>query len=81
MKLSPVFPLVALLALPALARAQPREAEQAPLAYEFDDELVQGDLQRPTGEILEVRKRARRTTLIEPRVSFVRELAKSIEDL
>jgi hypothetical protein len=79
--MTPRLPLaLTVLLLPALARAEP-PAHQEPIVYSFEDELVHGDLVRPDVEVLAARKRAARATLIAPRTSFVRELAKSIEDL
>lgn len=54
---------------------------QAETRYDFEDELVRGDLVRPDGEILEVRRRHGRRTLIRIRESFVAELYKSVERL
>lgn len=60
------------------ARADEPEASTR---YDFEDELVRGDLVRPDGEILEVRRRHGRRTLIRVRESFVAELYKSVERL
>ena len=49
--------------------------------YDFDDDLVSGDLVRPDGEILNVRRRGRRSSLIRIREHFVPEMLKSVEDL
>ena len=62
--------------------AEPVHAqEQDSTEYTFGDELVPGDLQRPEGERLFVRKDRARESLIRPRTSFARELWKSAEDL
>ncbi|MEO0323212.1 MAG: hypothetical protein AAF447_09660 [Myxococcota bacterium] len=65
----------AALALPAPAAAQD-ETE-----YDFEDDLVSGDLVRPDGELLNVRRRGRRGSLIRTRQNFVPEMLKSVEDL
>jgi hypothetical protein len=49
--------------------------------YDFDDEMVSGDLVRPDGEILQVRRRGERASLIQIREHFVPEMLKSVEDL
>jgi len=49
--------------------------------YDFEDDLVQGDLVRPDGEMLSVRQRGRRSSLIRIREHFIPEMLKSVEDL
>lgn len=49
--------------------------------YDFDDDLVQGDLVRPDGEMLNVRRRGRRASLIRVREHFIPEMLKSVENL
>lgn len=49
--------------------------------YNFDDDLVTGDLVRPDGEQLIVRRRGRRASLIQIREHFIPEMLKSVEDL
>jgi hypothetical protein len=51
------------------------------LEYGFDDELVPGDLVRPNGEVVQVRRRNVRVSLVEVRSSYLPELLKSVEDL
>jgi hypothetical protein len=73
------------------ALAHPAQAQEAtpPAAggggsattYDFDDDLVQGDLVRPDGENLMVRRRGARQSLIKIREHFVPELLKSVENL
>ena len=48
--------------------------------YDFEDDLVQGDLVRPDGENLMVRRRGARESLIKIREHFVPELLKSVEN-
>ena len=59
------------------AHAEPPAAVE----YGFEDELVPGDLMRPHGEVVQVRQRNMRTSLIEIRASYLPELLKSVEDL
>lgn len=49
--------------------------------YDFEDDLVQGDLVRPDGENLMVRRRGARESLIRVREHFINELLKSVENL
>jgi hypothetical protein len=59
-------------------------AQEEPATTEFnfeDGDLVTGDLVRPNGELLNVRRRGRRSTLIRIREHFIPEMLKSVEDL
>jgi len=49
--------------------------------YDFEDDLVTGDLVRPDGELLNVRRRGSRASLIRVREHFVPEMLKSVENL
>ncbi|MDJ0761685.1 MAG: hypothetical protein QNJ97_01755 [Myxococcota bacterium] len=49
--------------------------------YTFDDDVVTGDLVRPDGELLAVRKKGRERSLIRVRQHFIPEMLKSVEDL
>lgn len=49
--------------------------------YDFEDDLVTGDLVRPDGELLNVRRRGQRSSLIRIREHFVPEMLKSVENL
>ena len=50
-------------------------------SYNFEDDLVQGDLVRPDGENLIVRKKGAHQSLIRIREHFIPEMLKSVEDL
>jgi hypothetical protein len=50
-------------------------------SYDFEDELVQGDLINPDGELLLVRRRGTRESLVRVRTEYVPELLKSAENL
>ena len=65
--------------LPSVASAQ--DGPPAETTYDFEDDLVTGDLIRPDGEQLIVRRRGRRTSLIQIREHFIPEMLKSVEDL
>jgi hypothetical protein len=83
--------LLALVFVGALAMfvAAPASAQEAPApagggdatTYDFEDDLVQGDLVRPDGENLMVRRRGARESLIRIREHFINELLKSVENL
>ena len=64
----------------ASAQDAPSGGGQA-TTYDFEDDLVQGDLVRPDGENLMVRRRGARESLIKIREHFVPELLKSVENL
>lgn len=71
------FAMSGLLLAPA-AFAQDAAAETT---YDFEDDLVSGDLVRPDGEMLNVRRRGRRSSLIQVREHFIPEMLKSVENL
>lgn len=63
------------------ARAEPSRVQPAALEYGFDDEVVQGGLREQNTEVLIVRGRGVRQSLVHVRTSYVRELLESVEDL
>lgn len=68
--------------LPAAASAQSGVVQLEEVTnYDFEDDLVTGDLVRPDGEMLNVRRRGRRASLIRVREHFLPELLKSVENL
>jgi hypothetical protein len=79
-----VFLTVALvlggLVLAPMAMAQEAQGEGT-TTYDFEDDLVTGDLVRPDGELLNVRRRGSRSSLIRIREHFIPEMLKSVEDL
>ncbi|UCF46767.1 MAG: hypothetical protein JSU89_06180 [Myxococcales bacterium] len=72
--------LIAGIALWAPA-VQAQGAPPSETTYDFEDDLVTGDLVRPDGEQLIVRRRGRRASLIQIREHFIPEMLKSVEDL
>ncbi len=66
---------------PAQAQDTGAGANNQPTTYDFEDDLVTGDLVRPDGENLLVRRRSRRGSLIQIREHFVPEMLKSVENL
>lgn len=49
--------------------------------YDFDDDVVEGELQRPDGEYIDSRRKAKHSTLIKIRENFIPEMLKSAEDI
>ncbi len=49
--------------------------------YDFDDDVVEGDLVRPDGEFVDTRKGAKHSSLIKIRENFIPEMIKSADDL
>jgi hypothetical protein len=49
--------------------------------YDFDDDVVEGDLVRPDGEFVDTRKAAKHSSLIKIRDNFINEMLKSAEDI
>lgn len=73
--------LLSMVAAPVMAQeAAPAEGGNT-TSYDFEDDLVQGDLVRPDGENLMVRRKGARESLIRIREHFVPELLKSVENL
>lgn len=49
--------------------------------YDFDDDLVEGELQRPDGEFIDTRRKSKHSSLIKIRKNFIPEMLKSAEDI
>lgn len=49
--------------------------------YDFDDDLVEGELQRPDGEYIDTNRKAKHSSLIKIRENFIPEMLKSAEDI
>jgi hypothetical protein len=85
------------LALPGAALAQQKEAKKPARAaaaaesaapatprvknYDFDADVIDGELVKPEGEFLAARKFAEHGSLIRVRADFIREIVKSAEDM
>ncbi|MBI2894770.1 MAG: hypothetical protein HYY06_14540 [Deltaproteobacteria bacterium] len=70
----------------ALAQQQPAQGGGGggvaqTTTYDFEDDIVQGDLVRPDGEMALARRRGRQSSLIRVREHFVPEMLKSVENL
>ena len=49
--------------------------------YDFDDDVVEGDLVRPDGEFIDTRRGGKISSLIKIRQHFIPEKLKSAEDI
>ena len=54
---------------------------KAKTVYDFEDDTVEGDLQRPDGELVSAQKKAEHSILIEIRKDFIPEMLKTLEDI
>jgi hypothetical protein len=54
---------------------------KAKTVYDFDDDTVEGDLQRPDGELIDSVRKVKHSSLIEIRKDFIPEMLKSLEDV
>jgi hypothetical protein len=81
--ISQALVFAALMAAPAIwsTAVQAQDAPASETTYDIEDDLVTGDLVRPDGEQLIVRRRGRRASLIQIREHFIPEMLKSVEDL
>lgn len=66
----------------AFAQEKPAAADKGEgYGYEFDDDPLAAGGFGPNDATIRVRPRAARTTLIRPRIQFVDEMLKSVENL
>jgi hypothetical protein len=73
---------VAVLLVAGLSSAQVKESKSDDgYGYQFDDDPLNAGGFGPNDATIRVRARAARTTLIRPRISFVPEMLKSVENL
>ena len=54
---------------------------KAKTVYDFEDDMVEGDLQRPDGELVDAAGTVKHSSLIEIRKDFIPEMLKSLEDV
>lgn len=80
-KLLMVVGILGLSVVGVVPMAAAQQGGDAATTYDFEDDLVTGDLVRPDGELLNVRRRGRRASLIRVREHFVPEMLKSVENL
>ncbi|MBN1656172.1 MAG: hypothetical protein JXA30_20555 [Deltaproteobacteria bacterium] len=79
MKRTIITLFVLLVSTPITALGQ--ENENGVTSFTFDDELIDGDLFNPNGEVLTVPPKPTHRSLIRAREHFFPEMFKSIEDL
>jgi hypothetical protein len=79
------FPAAALAqskpAAAAAAGGEENTTYKAKTVYDFEDDMVEGDLQRPDGELINGLKKTEHSSLIEIRKDFIPEMLKSLEDI
>jgi len=68
-------------AAPSQAQASQAKESKAVTHYDFEDDQVEGDLQRPDGELISSIPKAKEPSLIEIRKNFIPEILKMVEDL
>ena len=68
-------------AAPAAAGGEENTTYKAKTVYDFEDDMVEGDLQRPDGELINGLKKTEHSSLIEIRKDFIPEMLKSLEDI
>ena len=81
------FAMIAILSLTGVGAALAQEAGddntsyKSKTVYDFEDDNVEGDLQRPDGELVNSINKAQHESLIEIRKDFIPEMLKSLEDI
>ena len=65
----------------AATQAQAEPPSQDPVEYQFDDDKVSGDLVAPLGEVLSVRGKGDKQSLVRARRSFIDKLLRAVENL
>jgi hypothetical protein len=78
--------MIAVLGLAGASAAYAQEAGdntvyKSKTVYDFEDDNVEGDLQRPDGELVNSINKAQHESLIEIRKDFIPEMLKSLEDI
>jgi len=84
----PMLAVLLGLGLAGMDKVQAAEPEVAastgaptPKYFDFEDDQVEGAIQRPDGELINATRRATHESLIEIRRNFIPEIMKSLEDL
>jgi len=69
-------------AAPADAQSKnDKDQKERVKTYDFSGDDIDGDLVKPDGDLIDTRKFATHTSLINIRKDFIREILKSAEDL
>jgi hypothetical protein len=66
---------------PGGAAGEENTTYKAKTVYDFEDDTVEGDLQRPDGELVDSMRKVKHSSLIEIRKDFIPEMLKSLEDI
>lgn len=66
---------------PAAGGGEDNVTYKAKTVYDFEDDTVEGDLQRPDGELVDSMRKVKHSSLIEIRKDFIPEMLKSLEDI
>lgn len=78
------FAMIAILSLTGVGAVLAQEdnaSYKSKTVYDFEDDNVEGDLQRPDGELVNSINKAQHESLIEIRKDFIPEMLKSLEDI
>ena len=70
-----------LLALPTLAQEAEQEGQMVERTIDFADEIVEGELVRPEGDLIEGQRNRESASLIMIREHFIDKMIQSAEDL
>jgi hypothetical protein len=79
-----IFAMAAILSLAGVGTVLAQEDNatyKSKTVYDFEDDNVEGDLQRPDGELVNSINKAQHESLIEIRKDFIPEMLKSLEDI
>jgi hypothetical protein len=76
-----VLPLVGLPLAAAAEEFGPATSSSVPTEYHFGDDMVRGSQKSSSGEVLYVRTRQSRESLVRVREHWLPELYQSVEDL
>jgi hypothetical protein len=68
-------------ALVGVSAAQDNVTYKKETKYDFDDDMVEGDLVKPDGEMVGATGKAKHSSLIKIRQNFIPEMLKSAEDI
>lgn len=70
------------LAQEAASSAREKKDKVTPVQkIDIEDEVVNGDMLRPLGEIVNGKRQGRHSSLVKPRENFVPELQRSVSEL
>ena len=73
--------VMTMIAMPALAQQAEEEAEMVERTIDFSDEVVEGELVRPEGDLIEGQRGREAASLIRVREHFIDKMIQSAEDL